>query len=208
MSPSLSVTSSSQGSSAGVEITRRTPSEQGVTGTCVGHRDMACRIARINARKERKTHASTQKAAEKACRVYTCLLSALLSVQEWATHAQKTWQVCSLPSVQEGGVSVKFQPAFARLGGKLRMDLAAPESGHKWKLFYQKQLVRRGKPWCGTWDPHWSFCQDASLFLLYELHFLRYHVLQDTSIQKGQSRLQWPKSRAQTFSRQLLLSSL
>lgn len=69
MSPSLSVTSSSQGSSAGVEITRRTPSEQGVTGTCVGHRDMACRIARINARKERKTHASTQKAAEKECRV-------------------------------------------------------------------------------------------------------------------------------------------
>lgn len=123
---------------------------------------------------------------------YTRLLSTLLSVQEWSTHAHgnhllsahKTWQVCSLPSVQEGSVSVKFQPAFARLRGKLRMELAAPESGHQWKMFYQEQLAFRGKRWCGTWYPHWSICQGTSLFLLYELHFLRYLVLQDTSAER------------------------
>lgn len=42
-------------------------------------------------------------------------------------------------------MSVKFQPEFARLGGKRRMELAAPESGHQWKLFYQKQLAFREK---------------------------------------------------------------
>lgn len=106
-------------------------------------------------------------------------------------------------------MSVKFQPAFARLGGKLKMDLAAPESGHQWKLFYQKQLYSEENLGVGLGIPidlsvkvlpYFCFMNFTSLGIMFFKILLYRKASQDSNGQRAELKPSVDKIQATVIS--------